>query len=321
MDLMINSKKMAGGVENVTVTSDNTHSDKPTATASVNSGTLNIAFTGLAGAQGPTGPAGPQGQQGPKGDPGITIPITAEDIGWSTLKTSNNWNQSFETIMKAFLKEFYNLNEGCFMAGTLVATPKGDIPIEEIKVGDIVYAYDFSTEEIVGREVLMTHHLQESDVLKVTFSDGQVIKGTARHRFYEWDDKKWTKLGDFKVGDIIKTVEQEPVTIIAIEPIEGTLPVYNLTVKDFQNFFIITEDLATVGEPANDSLPITPQLNSLGELKKNSISHTMVQNHQFNNLGGGGYSSTILRTQQAPNHDRWAWLVHNGWGDSTAGNM
>lgn len=260
--------KLGEEIKTVTITCDSTHLDQPTAVATVDDETLSISFTGLMGAQGEdgmsptvttaeveggtkvtftdasgvpkeviikdgaTGPAGPAGPQGPAGE-----------IDWNTLKDGSDWDETFKTQLQAFMKEFYNLTaQGCFMAGTLIATPKGDIPIEKIKVGDIVYSYDFSTEEIVGREVLMTHTPQEEDVIKVTFSDGQELQVTKRHRFYEWDDKKWTKIGDFEIGDTIKTVDGDPITITAMEEISGTQQVYNLTVKEFSNFFVIPAD-------------------------------------------------------------------------------
>ncbi|MGE3966337.1 MAG: hypothetical protein AB7I09_19730, partial [Planctomycetota bacterium] len=42
----------------------------------------------------------------------------------------------------------------CFPAGTLVATPAGDVPIEEIAAGCVVYGYDVETGQVVEREVV-----------------------------------------------------------------------------------------------------------------------------------------------------------------------
>lgn len=46
----------------------------------------------------------------------------------------------------------------CFLAGTKIDTPNGDINIEDIKVGDIVYSYDLETESKVEKEVTAIDH-------------------------------------------------------------------------------------------------------------------------------------------------------------------
>ncbi len=41
----------------------------------------------------------------------------------------------------------------CFAEGTLISTEDGEIPIEEIKEGDSVLAYDFNSESVVTKKV------------------------------------------------------------------------------------------------------------------------------------------------------------------------
>jgi len=46
----------------------------------------------------------------------------------------------------------------CFLAGTVIDTPEGDVNIEDIKVGDTVYSYDRETESKVTGEVSAIDH-------------------------------------------------------------------------------------------------------------------------------------------------------------------
>ena len=46
----------------------------------------------------------------------------------------------------------------CFLAGTKIDTPNGDINIEDIKEGDIVYSYDLETKSKVEKEVTAIDH-------------------------------------------------------------------------------------------------------------------------------------------------------------------
>lgn len=52
---------------------------------------------------------------------------------------------------------FYT-GDTCFLAGTKIDTPNGDINIEDIKVGDIVYSYDTETQSKVEKEVTAIDH-------------------------------------------------------------------------------------------------------------------------------------------------------------------
>jgi hypothetical protein len=64
----------------------------------------------------------------------------------------------------------------CWVAGTLIATPTGECPIEEIQVGDLV-------ETPIGpRPVLKSYVSGPSETQVVQLSDGKVLEGTPHHK-------------------------------------------------------------------------------------------------------------------------------------------
>jgi phage terminase large subunit-like protein len=71
--------------------------------------------------------------------------------------------------------------QGCFVAGTLVSTPAGSVPIEVIKPGDQVLGYDGVA--LQNRNVLAVREL-ERHVLRVTTVSGRVVYCTDDHPFY-----------------------------------------------------------------------------------------------------------------------------------------
>jgi len=69
----------------------------------------------------------------------------------------------------------------CFVAGTLIATPYGDVPIEQLAVGDVV------TTPMGPRRVIK-HWTSETDAIATaTFSNGTALTGTPSHGIFTWD--------------------------------------------------------------------------------------------------------------------------------------
>jgi hypothetical protein len=138
------------------------------------------------------------------------------------------------------------LKRGCFAKGTLVYTPLGHVPIEEIKVGDMVYAKDPDTGEFDVKEVTELS-LQHSYVLyNVTMGD-ETIGVTAEHPFWVYG-KGFVSVEDLVVGDEIvihnETNTEENgfdlVSVTAIEKVfyEDLQPIYNFTVEDWHSYFV-----------------------------------------------------------------------------------
>ncbi len=66
----------------------------------------------------------------------------------------------------------------CFIAGTMISTINGDIPVEEIKSGDLIYTpIGYHKAYIVGEP-------KEADIIKVTLENGKSIEGTQYHKVF-----------------------------------------------------------------------------------------------------------------------------------------
>lgn len=72
----------------------------------------------------------------------------------------------------------------CFARGTLVDTPSGSVPIEELRIGDPVFTYRAETRRPAVGLVTQVVRVGVAPVLKVRVSGGMSVRCTAEHKWY-----------------------------------------------------------------------------------------------------------------------------------------
>lgn len=84
----------------------------------------------------------------------------------------------------------------CVVAGTLIDTPNGQKPIEEIKIGDSVIGGSGNVKTVSG-----TLKSETNKLCKITLSDGRSFVCTQDHRW--WTNAGWIDAKDLLIGDIL----------------------------------------------------------------------------------------------------------------------
>lgn len=80
----------------------------------------------------------------------------------------------------------------CLEAGTMVATPRGPLPIEQIRPGDIVYG--FNEDESVSETIVSAIHVNGlQNVFPLTSSGKKYASATEKHRFWACDEALFDK--------------------------------------------------------------------------------------------------------------------------------
>ena len=94
----------------------------------------------------------------------------------------------------------------CFPAGTPVATKDGLRPIEEIEMGDWVYAYNEKTGETKLRQVLGTVQREVDAIVEISLGE-EKIRTTPEHPFYI--NGQWKAAGELEVGEMVTSMVQD----------------------------------------------------------------------------------------------------------------
>ena len=126
----------------------------------------------------------------------------------------------------------------CFVEGTPVLAACGLIPVEQIQVGDFVWASDPETGETELKQVLQTFENQTSELVHLNYGDEEITT-TPFHPFYV-PQKGWTSAVDLRAGDILVTVNGEYVVLEKVqhEILENPVTVYNFEVEDFHTYYV-----------------------------------------------------------------------------------
>ena len=126
----------------------------------------------------------------------------------------------------------------CFVARTLICTEDGEIPIEDIHTGDLVWAWDEDTGEVSLKPVVETY-INQTDELVHVFVNGEEIVTTPTHPFYV-PKVGWTSATHLRAGDILVLVSGEYVVVEQIqhEILEAPVTIYNFQVQDAHTYYV-----------------------------------------------------------------------------------
>jgi RHS repeat-associated protein len=183
-------------------------------------------------------------------------------------------------------------NSACFVAGTLVLCLDDDgnechKPIEDVAVGDLVWAYDEETGESGWKEVVRLFRNETSSWICTDIEiDGEIeqIKSTAEHPYYvlnadanreivEFEgrdskdfDGQWIAAKNLKAGDRVVLSNGKTATIKKVETENLAQPetTYNLEVADFHTYYVGEKSVLV----HNTCPPKSPKQLSKSEIKK-----------------------------------------------------
>ena len=214
----------------------------------------------------------------------------------------------------------------CFVAGTPVLAAFGYIAIEEIKVGDMVWAENPETREKELKKVVRTFVNETTELIYVQIDNEEIIT-TPEHPFYS-PAKGWIAACKLRAGDILVLQNGKYVTVdrVQLEVLEVPITVYNFEVEDFHTYYV--GKCAVLVHNTCGNKPTSPnQMQKQVERGKAPSTVVRVDNPKIPgqlphihfsdgtamNIDGSTHDA-MKGVHELTNAER-IWLFENGWGE------
>jgi hypothetical protein len=130
-------------------------------------------------------------------------------------------------------------HNSCFVAGTLVWTVTGTVPIEKVQVGDWVLAQDVESGELTYKPVEAVTKGPPLPLVEMHVGQ-QTIRCTHGHLFWV-SGTGWRMAKELKVGDRLHTTKGT-LTVDSVEK-TGEAACHNLIIPDFNTYFVTDEQI------------------------------------------------------------------------------
>jgi hypothetical protein len=125
----------------------------------------------------------------------------------------------------------------CFVAGTVVKTPFGDRPIEQMRPGDSVWSYDTESGQVVVQHVVSVYR-NWTDHLAIVQAGSDPILSTRRHRYWVENLGAWIAAADLESEMELRTLSGQPHTCSGVIVVSRRETTFNLHTSVVQNFFV-----------------------------------------------------------------------------------
>ena len=130
----------------------------------------------------------------------------------------------------------------CFPGEVLVATPRGEAPINTLGTGDTVWAVDLEGGRLVEAAVAFRWDTFGAELLTLR-ADGHELKTTPTHRLRDAEGDRWVRAGALRDGDVVLARDQllvstQAVTVSPAERQDPPIDVHSLRLEGAHHAFI-----------------------------------------------------------------------------------
>lgn len=163
------------------------------------------------------------------------------------LRQSNKITRNVIFIFSLFI--FKSIFSEGFIAGTLIKTQNGYVPIEQLKENDLVISYDFKRASLTEDAIIGIKKEKTKKVIQLNMQD-QVLEVSPDHKFYcPMIKGNWVKAKDLPVNHFLLKDVSELIKIDAIKEIDKETEVYTLSIKNNHNFFVSQQNILVHNVP------------------------------------------------------------------------
>ncbi|MDR3647026.1 MAG: Hint domain-containing protein [Candidatus Babeliales bacterium] len=144
-----------------------------------------------------------------------------------------------------FVLLFLELGISCegFIAGTLVKTQNGYIPIEQLKKNDCITSYNFKEKDITCGKILKITKKHYDKCIKLKINDQEIIAAPDHKFFCPLKKGCWIKAQDIEKNDFVLKEIKELVRIDDVVKIDQENDFYCLSIDSNHNFFVSQQNI------------------------------------------------------------------------------
>jgi hypothetical protein len=166
------------------------------------------------------------------------VSLAAGAVGGSALRGAAAASKEAGWLNKAAKAVSKTCNS--FLGDTQVLMADGSTKrIDELKVGDEIFATDPDSGESGGREVLATlTNKGAKHLVEVQTGDGKIV-ATAQHPFWLPDEKRWADASELRPGSVLQTPAGTQVRVTAVKHRFAITRVHNLTVANLHTYYVM----------------------------------------------------------------------------------
>jgi len=137
---------------------------------------------------------------------------------------------------------------------TLLKTPSGLIPIEELHIGDYVTSFDLETNSHIDVKVTNISK-QITDIVTVIETDKGVIYAPQDQLFYDPKSNEWVKAEDLTTDSLLVDFDSRTIRCRDIQRLRYPTCIYKISLEDPHLFFssdhhILTHNFAHIASTA-----------------------------------------------------------------------
>ncbi len=129
----------------------------------------------------------------------------------------------------------------CFVAGTLVHTQRGQLPIEKIAVGEMVLSQPELGGERDYRRVTDTISFDDKNVFEIVFQSSggsrEALLATPNHPFWV-QGLGWRALELVEIGQWVQLGSGDEARVVSVRDTGSTQCVFNLTIDGFHTYYV-----------------------------------------------------------------------------------
>lgn len=137
----------------------------------------------------------------------------------------------------------------CLVAGTMITTDRGQVPIERLSVWDTVLTYNHTTEQLEWGSISATRGISSSNVVEIVTAKGRRLRATTDHRIHS--NRGYRRAGIINPGDQLTTHGDLDV-VASARSIPGNHRVFDIQVEGNENFFangILVHNCLIIDDP------------------------------------------------------------------------